>query len=294
MFWWKCNIGDDHEWQASINSRTGKHKTGCGVCHGLVTVKSNCLQTLNPELAKEWHPTKNKQLTTKDVTVNSNRKVWWKCPVGDDHEWEQTISNRNGNNSGCPVCDGKKVVKSNSLPITHPELIKEWDFEKNDISPHQINFGAHIDVWWKCKINPTHIWKTSPRARKGCPFCDLTPQSRQELIITFELLKFFKDLNPRGYKTRLNGRLRAIDIFIPDLNLAIEFDGSYWHKDNRAMDKIKSEMLMDEGYKVIRIREHPLKKIHDNDIVSKLPYNGKEITDNILMRILELYSLKIQ
>ena len=26
-------------------------------------VKSNCLATLNPELAKEWHPTKNNRLT---------------------------------------------------------------------------------------------------------------------------------------------------------------------------------------------------------------------------------------
>ena len=113
-----------------------------------------------------------------------------------------------------------------------------------------------------------------------------------EDVLTFELLKFFKNINPKGYKTRMNGKLRAIDIFISDLNLAIEFDGSYWHKDKRAIDKIKSEMLMDEGYKVIRIREQPLKKIHENDIISKLPYNGKEITDNILKRIMELYSVK--
>ena len=159
------------------------------------------------------------------MAPNSQNKVWWKCSNNQDHEWEQTITNRNTNKS-------------------------------------------------------------------GCPFCDLTPQSRQELIITFELLKFFKNINPKGYKTRLNGKLRAIDIFIPDLNLAIEFDGSYWHKDKLALDKIKSEMLMDVGYQVIRIREQPLKKIHENDIVSKLPYNGKEITDNILKRILELYPVK--
>ena len=51
-------------------------------------------------------------------------------------------------------------------------------------------------------------------------------------------------------------------------------------------------MLMDEGYQVIRIREEPLKKIHENDIISSLPYNGKEITNNILKRILELYPFK--
>lgn len=49
--------GDDHEWQASVSQRSKGH--GCGVCANRVVVKSNCLATLNPELAKEWHPTKN-------------------------------------------------------------------------------------------------------------------------------------------------------------------------------------------------------------------------------------------
>lgn len=150
-------------------------------------------------------------------------------------------------------------------------------------------------VWFRCNKNFTHEWKTFIYHRtvneSNCPYCTLTPQSRQELIITFELLKFFKNINPKGYKTRLNGKLRAIDIFIPDLNLAIEFDGSYWHKDKRAIDKIKSEMLMEKGYQVIRIREEPLKKIHENDIISTKPYSGKDLTNKILKRILDLFNL---
>ena len=50
-------------------------------------------------------------------------------------------------------------------------------------------------------------------------------------------------------------------------------------------------MLIDEGYKVIRIRQEPLKRIYENDIISSLPYNGKEAVDNILKRIMELYDL---
>lgn len=29
-----------------------------------------------PELAKEWHPVKNDDLTPNDVTVGSNKNVW--------------------------------------------------------------------------------------------------------------------------------------------------------------------------------------------------------------------------
>ena len=31
-----------------------------------------------PHLVKEWHPTKNGDLTPKDVTYGSNKKVWWR------------------------------------------------------------------------------------------------------------------------------------------------------------------------------------------------------------------------
>jgi very-short-patch-repair endonuclease len=104
-------------------------------------------------------------------------------------------------------------------------------------------------------------------------------------------MKLFKNIDPKGLKTRLEGRLRAIDIFIPKLNLCIEFDGSYWHKDKRDIDKIKSEMLFEEGFKLIRVREEPLKKIYDTDVISKQPYNGKQVTNDILSVVLEMYEL---
>ena len=101
----------------------------------------------------------------------------------------------------------------------------------------------------------------------------------------------FNRIDPKGFKTRLDDRLRAIDIFIPKLNLCIEFDGSYWHKDKREIDKIKSNLLLKEGYSVIRVREEPLKKIHDTDVISKQPYDGKQVTNVILSMVLSMYDL---
>ena len=56
--WWKCTKGEDHVWQARISNRH-KLNHGCPVCSNQLIVNSNCLATINPELAKEWHPTKN-------------------------------------------------------------------------------------------------------------------------------------------------------------------------------------------------------------------------------------------
>ncbi len=82
-------------------------------------VLSNCLATTNPDLAKEWHPTKNGGLTPYDVV--DYKKAWWKCDKGDDHVWNAIIKSRN-NGRDCPICEGKKVVLSNCLTTINLKL----------------------------------------------------------------------------------------------------------------------------------------------------------------------------
>ena len=289
--WWKCDKGDDHEWQASVHTR--ENGSGCSVCANITIVSSNCLATLNPKLADEWHPTKNENLTPFDVSEGSDKLVWWKCDKGDDHEWQTPVYRRKV--SGCPFCLGQEIDSTNSMDKLFPEIARQWHPTLNgDLYPSDIRKSSNRKVWWKCQKGSDHVWRASPNTRTkghGCPFCTLTPQSKQELTITFELMKFFKNIDPNGFKTRLDGRLRAIDIYIPKLNLCVEFDGAYWHKGKRELDKIKSEMLFEEGFKLIRVREEPLKKIYDTDVISKQPYNGKQVTNDILSMILSVFEL---
>ena len=50
-------------------------------------------------------------------------------------------------------------------------------------------------------------------------------------------------------------------------------------------------MLLQEGFKLIRVRQESLKKIYDTDVISKQPYNGKQVTNDVLSTIMELYTL---
>lgn len=97
---WVCK--HHHKWNSRIDSRS-IGGNGCPYCTNQKTCKSNCLKEARPELAKEWHPTKNGQLTPENVRYGSTKKVWWICLNG--HEWQSTICSRSRKRgNGCPHC----------------------------------------------------------------------------------------------------------------------------------------------------------------------------------------------
>ncbi|MES0397537.1 MAG: zinc-ribbon domain-containing protein [Syntrophobacteria bacterium] len=131
----------------------------------------NCLQTINPELAKQWHPKKNGRLTPQDVTPNSDKKAWWTC--GSGHEWKATISNRN-RGRGCPCCAGRAVCDDNCLQTVNPSLAAEWHpVENGRLTPRDVTPGSSKRVWWQCRKG--HAWEAYIHSRSRgfgrCPYC---------------------------------------------------------------------------------------------------------------------------
>ncbi len=125
----------------------------------------------NPDIAAEWHPTKNGSLTPEYVPFRSHKKVWWKCKKG--HEWEAYISNRT-RWDGCPYCVGRlPIVGETDLLTTHPQLAAEWHPTKNGFGPDTVSAGSHKKVWWICSRG--HEWNTTVNSRTatplGCPYC---------------------------------------------------------------------------------------------------------------------------
>ena len=99
--WWRCSLG--HEGCAIISSR---YKNGCPYCSGRRVLKGfNDLQTKEPLIAAEWHPTLNGELNPDMVTPGSHKRVWWKCPVG--HVWKTVVYSRGSLKTGCPYCYGR-------------------------------------------------------------------------------------------------------------------------------------------------------------------------------------------
>ena len=98
--WWLCEKG--HVWQALIYDRNkGK---GCPFCAGKRILEGvDDLAAINPVLSSEWHPTKNGNLTPKNVKASSAKSVWWKCSVC-GYEWKSKVCTRNNGGGNCKNC----------------------------------------------------------------------------------------------------------------------------------------------------------------------------------------------
>ena len=70
--WWKCPEGDDHIWQALVKSRVSAGR-GCPFCVGKAVSRTNSLETFHPELAREWHPSKNRLFKPSGTTRSEER-----------------------------------------------------------------------------------------------------------------------------------------------------------------------------------------------------------------------------
>ena len=243
--WWIDALG--HEWDTYIYNRKKGH--GCPYCSGLkVLAGYNDLGTTHPELVKEWHPTKNGNLTPRDVMAGSHKKAWWLCEKG--HDWEAEIKSRS-NNSGCPYCSNLKIWTGyNDLETTHPQIAKQWHPTKNGkLSPREIGAGSTQKIWWKCDRG--HEWKVKVVSRTslktGCPECVASMgTSFPEQAIYYYINKVVNADN------RNHEMGKEIDIYLPQFNIGIEHNGDYHHQD-REKDQEKVNYFKEKGIRLILV-----------------------------------------
>lgn len=282
MVWWVCSEG--HEWEASVKYRVEGHG-GCPTCASLAF--------RHPNVAAQWHPTKNLSLDPEKIRYGSGRKVWWICDKG--HEWEMTINNRVGKGQGCPYCSGQKVAAGEKdIFTTHPDIASQWHPTKNNLAPTQMSAGSNRKVWWLGECG--HEWEASVRSQVKdgvkCPECNSVAFKHPNVVTQWNFKKN-EGLNPKtvsygskkivwwicdkGHEWRRAVHLQVrlgihcsecqalrfsskpeksiqafmdslvllyrthersvvkkmeLDIYIPDKKIGIEFNGLYWHDEN--------------------------------------------------------------
>ncbi|MCM3252447.1 zinc-ribbon domain-containing protein [Priestia aryabhattai] len=284
--WWICKKG--HEWEATVKNRNLAGR-GCPYCSGQKVCIDNCLATIEPKLSKEWHSERNGDLTPYDVTKGKRETVWWICSK--EHEWKTTIRNRIRGN-GCPYCSGRYATKEYNLAIMNPKLALQWHPTNNkNLTPYDVTPNSNQYAWWQC--GKGHKWKSIINSRtkgNGCPHCAAeTSTSMQEQILYYYLRMVFPNAGNRCYLKHNNKKIE-MDVYLPDIKLAIEYDGYYFHK-SKAMEKRdtqKNLILEDKGVKLIRLRESSLRDITSGNCINiPVDFNQKSSLVSAIQFILD-------
>lgn len=297
--WWKCNRG--HEWEAYIYNRVFEN-SGCPYCAGKKVLPGEndletfCLKNNKQQLLDEWNYKKNKMRPSEYVS-GSQKKVWWKCD--NDHEWEATIHNRIKEKSGCPYCAGKKVSQGKNdletycIKYNRQDLLQEWDYSMNNLCPNNYTKASKKVVNWKCEKG--HSWSASISNRylhkSGCPYCKKILQtSFPEQAVFYYVKQYFPDA-----KNRCKEQGFEIDIFIPSINVGIEYDGKRWHKNIYNKDILKGEKCKQSGILLVRIRETGLPEIDNCLSIKRKGWNNKSLENCIkeLFAVLKIPDAKI-
>ena len=233
--WWLMPYDDpktgkhwEFEWTASPWHRCHR-KTGCPQLSGLkVEAGFNDLASGYPEIASEWHPTKNGSLTPNDVTSGSNKKVWWLKPYDDpktgkhwEFEWPAAICDRCFKKYGCPQLSGNRLEQGfNDLASLYPEIATQWDYSLNKgTTPSQVLPGCRDSYHWVYPYNDPITgkhwdfrWEARVYSRtkngRGCP-----------QLANQKIEKGFNDLATTNPETaakwdyKLNGDIKPQDVF---------------------------------------------------------------------------------
>lgn len=266
---WKCKLG--HIWDAFCYAIINK-KQWCPECAKIVLRDKSTKHTI--EEAKQIAKKHNGWCLSKKY-LNNRTHLKWKCKFG--HIWYAIFASILRGN-WCKKCamhrlkktikDARKLAKINGGDCLSNEYVNN-----------------HTNLKWRCCSD--HIWNaTYNNVQRGrwCPHCRRKNSKNQEYIIQI-LHKLFPHYtiinNFKGFdwlKVGNRGKLE-IDIWVPELKLAIEYDGEHHFKPTRffgtdvkmAIQKFKRQRQLDK-------LKNKLVKRHKNDISFFLRF---KYTDNL-------------
>lgn len=291
VVWWCCPRDERHEWEADIKRSARKVPPACPFCAGRRALFQDSLAGLAPELAQQWHKTKNGDLTPDAVPALSHRPAWWQCPVAPDHEWKTPVRRRYESQSGCLACLNLQVSVTNRLDLRFPEVASQWHPTRNgDLTPDRLVYGSGRMCWWLC-AECGNEWKATPERRTvlltSCRRCNIYNTSKNETFLAYELSAFvgvdFTTSTVRDAKRKA----WQVDILVPEHRLIVEFDGAFWHAAKADMDREKTLSLMAAGWTVLRLRERPLPDLDGVWCVAGRPEAHQRNAAAVLLALVE-------
>ena len=223
---------------------------GCPKCSGRNLTEEEVIEKF-----KKTHG--NKYDYSKVIFTKMKEKVCIICPEHGEF-WQTPQKHING--QGCPICGGTAKLTTQTFIKKSNDVHK---FKYDYSLANYINNKTYVEI-----ICPTHgLFKQLPYNHlngHGCPKCVETI-SRPECLV----YDFIKNIDKDVIQSKRDLiSPYEIDLYSPKHNIAIEYDGLYWHNEknvDRNYHLLKTEMCEKQGIQLIHIFEDEW--IHRQEIV---------------------------
>ena len=275
--WFKCDKCP-HKFEATISHIT--NGTWCPYC--VEPVKKICKdKTCHHCLLKsfashprsdQWHPTKNKPVTPRDVARSSSSEKYWfkcdKCP----HDFKATPSHIT-TGTWCPYCRGNELCDATSCDFcfkksfaSHPKAIHWHPSMNGDLKPRDICMGANRKAWFNCDICSNHFDTSVNHVSGRGGWCGICKNKTEKKVYDY-LINHYpnleRELRVDWCKNPETNCYYPFDFCIKEKCVIIELDGrqhfedvKYWKssfEDRHAVDLIKQVDANKNGFRVIRL-----------------------------------------
>ncbi len=245
----------------------------------MISFKDYCKGHNLEYLLEEWLYDENskKGFLPEKISPGTDKMVLWRCNLG--HVWEARVNTRT-RGCGCPYCSDppKRILAGfNDLATKYPVIASEWDPQKNKLKPTEVGSGySQEKIWWICPFGHSYsatVYSRTGKQHNGCPICSKEKHSSfSEQAVYYYIRKYYPDAVNSDRETVG----MELDIYIPSVRTAIEYDGNKWHLNSTTEEK-KNEICKTKGIILIRIREEGL-SLYDNCICI-VRYGRKKVNE---------------
>ena len=273
-----------YEWRVVPNSLLKGY--GCPRC-------SNRLKKTNEEFIAALEK-KSPLIEALEPYQGGHAHMYFRCKVC-GCKWKTTPNMIINIGTGCPEC--KKKQAANKLRKTQ----ETFEQQIHEISPSIEITGdyknANAKILCKCK-RCGNEWKATPSKLligRRCPKCDRTQTSFVEQLLYVSLIAVLGENNIVNRDQETIGK--ELDIYSPELHLAIEYGSYYFHKKHYENDLKKQELCNEKGINLIEIYDNCSQETIDGfSNILTFPFNigsepGLVSVFSILKQICEQYNL---
>lgn len=285
--WWVC---DDCgiSFQRRVADMRRPYCVKCGRLHKKID-KQSSLGSLFPKIIEEWDYSKNAR-SPYEIKPHCNDKFYWNCATCGTPFYCSPDYRIRSNGGGCKECKKSTLSKLKQVPQEglsflekYPNIVNTYyDFNSNNLDISAVSYKSNRKAKWTCKkcgISWIAKFQDMTEGRR-CPRCETIKfKSFPEQCLFYYVSKYFK-FAVWGDNSFKNKGLHELDIYLPKLAVAIEYDGEHWHQEI-DQDLKKDQLCENLQLKLIRVREPSCPSYSSNSIkiYRKINHHGDNYQD---------------